>query len=189
MRFEIERDEAAFYGPKIDVQVLDAAGRESTLSTVQVDGHMPRQFDLSYVAADQSSQRPVMIHRSILGSLERLVAHLTEVYGGALPPWLAPVQVAVLPLTDQQGATAARFADRCAQNGLRAVVADPDRGTLGARIRAHRLVPYQAVIGPREVEGDAVSLRLRSGEQVELTPSHEALAHITDTVVRRILVR
>ena len=91
--YESAAGEGAFYGPKIDVQILDPAGRESTLSTVQLDFYQPRQFELSYVAADQSLQRPVMIHRSIVGSLERLVAHLTEVHAGAFPTWMAPVQV------------------------------------------------------------------------------------------------
>lgn len=90
LRYESAAGEGAFYGPKIDVQILDPAGRESTLSTVQLDFYQPRQFGLSYVAADQSLQRPVMIHRSIVGSLERLVAHLTEVHAGAFPAWMAP---------------------------------------------------------------------------------------------------
>ena len=94
--------EGAFYGPKIDVQIVDQAGRESTLSTVQVDFHQPTRFDLQYVCADQSRQRPVMIHHSIVGSLERLVAHLTEAHAGAFPTWMAPVQVVVLPVTDHQ---------------------------------------------------------------------------------------
>lgn len=92
----------AFYGPKIDVRVLDSSGRESTLSTVQVDSYLPRQFDLRYIAADQSQPRPVIIHRSIVGSLERLVAHLTEAHAGAFPTRMAPVQAVVLPVGDQQ---------------------------------------------------------------------------------------
>jgi threonyl-tRNA synthetase len=102
LAYDAAAGEGAFYGPKIDVQIMDQAGRESTLSTVQLDFHQPRQFDLSYVAPDQSLQRPVMIHRSILGSLERLVAHLTEVHAGAFPTWMAPVQVAVLPVSEEQ---------------------------------------------------------------------------------------
>lgn len=147
--------EGAFYGPKIDVQVLDQAGRESTLSTVQVDLHQPTQFDLRYISADQSPQRPVMIHRSIVGSLERLVAHLTEVHAGGFPAWLAPVQLVVLPVTDGQVPLAVGLVRRCIEAGLRAEVSEPDRGSLGARIRSHRLVPYQVVIGPREANSGA----------------------------------
>lgn len=180
--YDAERNEAAFYGPKIDVQVLDAAGRESTLSTVQLDGHMPRQFELSYIGADQSAQRPVMIHRSVLGSLERLVAHLTEVHAGAFPAWLAPVQVAVLPVADDQRPAAAGFAERCLRAGLRPVVAESDRGTLAARIRTQRLVPYQVVLGPREVADGTVSLRLRSGESLAALQQDQALAYLLDAV-------
>lgn len=183
--FQAECDEAAFYGPKIDVQVLDPTGRESTLSTVQVDAYMPRQFDLSYIAADQSAQRPIIVHRSVLGSLERLVAHLTDVYGGAFPAWFAPVQVVALPVSDGQRAAASVFAEGCAKAGLRVEVTEPDRGTLAARIRAHRLVPYQAVIGAREAGGGTVSLRLRSGNRLDLAPIDDALDRITSTVNRR----
>ena len=120
LRYEPAAGEGAFYGPKIDVQILDPAGRESTLLTVQLDFYQPRQFRLSYVAADQSLQRPVMIHRSIVGSLERLVAHLTEVHAGAFPTWMAPVQVVVLPVTRQQLPVAASLLRRFIDAGLRA---------------------------------------------------------------------
>ncbi|MBF6370814.1 threonine--tRNA ligase, partial [Nocardia puris] len=104
--YEPADDEAAFYGPKIDVQFLDSAGREFTLSTVQVDFHQPEQFDLCYIGADGAKPRPVMVHRSIIGSVERAVAHLVEVHGGAFPVWLAPTQVVVLPLAGEQHAAA-----------------------------------------------------------------------------------
>ena len=94
--------EAAFYGPKIDVQVADSAGRESTLSTVQVDFHQPERFDLHYIGADGAKHRPVMVHRSIIGSVERAVAHLIEQHGGAFPAWLAPAQLVVLPVSDAE---------------------------------------------------------------------------------------
>ena len=178
LRYESAADEGAFYGPKIDVQILDPAGRESTLSTVQLDFYQPRQFGLSYVAADQSLQRPVMIHRSIVGSLERLVAHLTEVHAGAFPAWMAPVQVVVVPVTSQQLPAAASLLHRFVEAGLRAEISDPDRGTLGARIRSHRLVPYQAVVGARETEADTVSLRPRSGPVLDPMPAQAAADHI-----------
>lgn len=174
-RYQAAAGEGAFYGPKIDVQILDQAGRESTLSTVQLDFHQPRMFDLRYVAADQSLPRPVMIHRSIVGSLERLVAHLTEVHAGAFPAWMAPVQVVVLPVDGLQLPAAASLARRCTDAGLRAEVAEPDRGTLGARIRGHRLVPYQAVVGAREAGSDTVSLRLRTGLNLDPVPAQAAV--------------
>jgi threonyl-tRNA synthetase len=175
LAYEAAAGEGAFYGPKIDVQIMDQAGRESTLSTVQLDFHQPKQFDLHYVAADQSLQRPVMIHRSILGSMERLVAHLTEVHAGAFPTWMAPVQVVVLPVTEQQLPAAAALVRRFIEAGLRAEVSEPDRGNLGARIRMHRLVPYQAVLGARETESDTVSLRLRTGLNLDPIPTQEAV--------------
>ena len=178
LHYESAVGEGAFYGPKIDVQILDPAGRESTLSTVQVDFYQPRQFGLSYVAADQSLVRPVMIHRSIVGTVERLVAHLTEVHAGAFPAWMAPVQVAVLPVTGQQLPAAASLLRRFVEAGLRAEISNPDRGTLGARIRSHRLVPYQAVVGARESADDTVSLRLRSGLALDPMPAQEAVDHI-----------
>ncbi|NGN63718.1 threonine--tRNA ligase [Streptomyces sp. A7024] len=176
--YEDGPDEAAFYGPKIDVQVVDAAGRESTLSTVQLDFHQPEVFGLEYVGADGGRHRPVMVHRAIIGSVERAVAHLIEAHQGRFPAWLAPVQLAVLPLGDEQVDAGAKLVRRCVEAGLRAELVAPDRGTLGARIRAGRLVPYQAVVGPREAAADEVSLRVRGGEQVGPLPVAAALERL-----------
>lgn len=180
--YEAAEGEAAFYGPKIDVQVTDGAGRESTLSTVQVDFHQPERFGLHYVGADGAKHRPVMIHRSIVGSVERAVAHLIEVHGGAFPAWLAPTQLAVLPVSEAELPYAEALLRRCAERGLRAETAGPERGSLGARVRAARLVPYQAVAGAREAAAGAVALRLRDGRQVGPLPAEEAL----DTLTRLI---
>ncbi|MEV6353869.1 threonine--tRNA ligase [Streptomyces hydrogenans] len=176
--YEAEEGEAAFYGPKIDVQVTDGAGRESTLSTVQVDFHQPERFDLRYVGADGARHRPVMVHRSIVGSVERAVAHLVERHGGAFPAWLAPTQLAILPVSDAELPHAGALADRCTALGLRAEVAGPDRGTLAARVRAARLVPYQAVIGAREAAADLVSVRLRDGRRPHALRADELLTRI-----------
>jgi threonyl-tRNA synthetase len=170
--------EAAFYGPKIDVQITDSAGREATLSTVQVDFYQPEQFGLDYIGADGAKHRPVMVHRSIIGSAERAVAHLIERHGGAFPAWLAPVQVVILPVTDAERPPAAALAQLSLDQGLRPQVADPAHGSLGARIRAARLVPYQAVIGSREAADGQVALRLRDGRRLEPRPAAEALARI-----------
>ena len=174
MPYDPVAGEGAFYGPKIDVQIMDQAGREATLSTVQLDFYQPGQFDLCYVAADQSLHRPAMIHRSIVGSLERLVAHLTEVHAGAFPAWMAPVQVVVLPVAAQQLPAAESVLRRFISAGLRAEISGSDRGTLGARIRSHRLVPYLAIVGGREAGSDMVSLRQRSGQPFDLIPAPEA---------------
>jgi threonyl-tRNA synthetase len=180
--YEAEEGEAAFYGPKIDVQIADSAEREASLSTVQVDFYLPERFGLEYVGADGARHRPVMVHRSIIGSAERAVAHLIDVHGGAFPAWLAPVQLVVLPVADAQLPEADALAGRAVQHGLRAVVARPESGSLGARIHASRLVPYQAVIGAREAAGGQAALRLRDGRQVPARPVGEVLARIGEHV-------
>ncbi|MEV6772957.1 threonine--tRNA ligase [Nocardia sp. NPDC051030] len=180
--YEAVEGEAAFYGPKIDVQVRDHAGRESTLSTVQVDFHQPEQFDLHYVGADGGKHRPVMVHRSIIGSVERAVAHVIELHGGAFPAWLAPVQVAVLPISSAEDAAAAQLCDRLLDMGLRAQVLDADGGSLGARVRESRLVPYQFILGPAESANGEVSVRLRDGRRLAAQPVGNAVAHVRELV-------
>ncbi len=179
--------EAAFYGPKIDVQVADAQGREWSLSTVQVDLHLPARFELSYVDKDASRRRPVIVHRSVIGSLERLFAYLIEVHDGAFPVWYAPVQLAVLPVGEAQAAPAKACAGKAIEAGLRAEV-DYD-GSLDARIRnaAGRRVPYVAVIGAREAAAGQVSLRLRHGRRLDPMPAQVAIGLIRDVAERRSL--
>ncbi|WP_405604558.1 threonine--tRNA ligase [Streptomyces sp. NBC_01410] len=176
--YDAVEGEAAFYGPKIDVQIADGAGREATLSTVQVDFHQPERFDLHYIGPDGAKHRPVMVHRSVIGSVERAVAHLIEVHGGAFPAWLAPTQLVVLPVSEAESGRADALVRRCVAQGLRAEVAGQERGTLGARVRAARLVPYQAVIGAKEADGDQVALRLRDGRRLDVLPAAEVLSRI-----------
>lgn len=176
--YEAAEGEAAFYGPKIDVQITDGGGRESTLSTVQIDFHQPERFGLHYIGADGAKHRPVMIHRSVIGSVERAVAHLIEQHGGAFPAWLAPTQLAILPVSEAELPDAGALARRCAEAGLRAEIAGPERGSLGARVREARLVPYQAVIGAREAAAGRVALRLRDGRRLDARPVDEVLRGI-----------
>ncbi|MEU3960156.1 threonine--tRNA ligase [Streptomyces buecherae] len=183
--YEAEPGEAAFYGPKIDVQIADAAGRESTLSTVQVDFHQPERFDLRYVGADGAKHRPVMVHRSVIGSVERAVAHLIEVHGGAFPGWLAPVQLVVLPVTDAELPRAREVARQCLERGLRAEVAEPDRGSLGARVRQARLVPYQVVIGASEAAAGRLAVRLRDGRRFAAQPVDAVIDRVVAAVAAR----
>jgi threonyl-tRNA synthetase len=178
LEWEAGEGEAAFYGPKIDVQVADASEREATLSTIQVDFYQPVRFDLHYTGPDGAKHRPVMVHRSIVGSMERAVAHLVERHGGAFPDWLAPEQLVVLPIADAQGPAAAGIAQRATGLGLRAHVAGPDSGTLNRRIRSARRVPYQAVIGEREAAAGQVAVRLRDGRRLPPLPADAALAGI-----------
>lgn len=151
--------EAAFYGPKIDVQVDDPRGHEETLATVQLDFNQPDGLDLNYIAEDGSRQRVMMIHRGLIGAMERVVAFLLEEYDGRLPIWLAPVQLCLLPVSVEQQQPAHRLADRCRRAGLRVrVVAD---GTLGGRIRESRLRrdAVIGVLGEAEIDQDLVAVQ------------------------------
>jgi threonyl-tRNA synthetase len=174
--------EAAFYGPKIDIQVQDPAGRESTLATVQLDFDKAAKFDLSYMDSDGRARRPVIVHRSLVGSMERLFAYLIEVHEGAFPVWYAPVQLEVLPVGPQQREVAAAFARTAVEAGLRAELADD--GSLGARVRAaaRRRVPYAAVIGAREAAQGLVSLRLRDGRVLDPVPASVAVRLVAEVV-------
>jgi threonyl-tRNA synthetase len=177
--------EAAFYGPKIDVQIADPAGRESTLSTIQIDFHQPAQFDLSYTDAAGAKARPVMVHRSLVGSMERLFATLLEIHAGAFPVWYSPVQISVVPIGADQGKAAEDFAREAIEAGLRAQV--DGEGTVGARIRdaARRKIPYVAVIGPREQAEGLVALRLRDGRQVPAMSRAEAVGLVRAVAAAR----
>ncbi|NUT33352.1 MAG: threonine--tRNA ligase [Hamadaea sp.] len=177
--------EAAFYGPKIDIQIRDVHDREWSLATIQVDFAQPERFDLAYVDSDGVKRRPVMVHRSIIGSLERLFAHLIEVHQGAFPAWYAPVQLAVVPIGDEQLDAAHALADAALRQGLRVeVLAD---GSLGSRVReaAQRKIPYAGVIGAREAASGHVALRLRDGRPLDPMPAAQALALIGRVVADR----
>jgi threonyl-tRNA synthetase len=172
--YEAEAGEAAFYGPKIDVQVADSAEREVSIATVQVDFYQPERFGLSYIGPDGGRHRPVMIHRSVIGTVERMVAHLLELHGGAFPPWLAPTQLIALPVTDEQVPPAEQLVRLAVELGLRAEIGS--EGSLASRIRAHRLVPYQLVIGNAEAIAGDVSIRLRDGRKLPPMQVAPALA-------------
>jgi threonyl-tRNA synthetase len=187
LKFEEAAGEAAFYGPKIDVQVTDPAGREETLSTVQLDFNQPERFDLAYTGPDGQRHRPVMIHRGVLSAMERLVAHLTELYDGAFPPWLAPVQVVVLPVGGAHAGPAQSLVAQLQEAGLRAAC-DPADATLGARIRRarERRVPYLAVLGDAEVASGLAAVRLRDGRQLPAVSTADLISGISAQVSGRL---
>lgn len=162
MEFHINEGEGAFYGPKIEFQVKDALGRAWQLGTMQVDFSMPERFDLKYVDADQNYLRPVMLHRAILGSMERFLGVLIEHCGGAFPYWLSPTQVKVLTIGESTHAFAAEVVDELQKQGVR-VELDDRNEKLGFKIREAQLqkVPYMCVIGKKEAEAQLVSLRHR----------------------------
>jgi len=181
--YEAEEGEAAFYGPKIDVQVADSAEREATIATIQVDFYQPERFALEYMGADGARHRPVLVHRSVIGSIERQVAHLLDTHGGAFPPWLAPVHLVALPVSDDQLPEARVLAGHAAARGLRAAL--DSEGSLASRIRAHHLVPYLAVIGKAEAAAGEASVRLRDGRRLPSMSADDALALMADRVRTR----
>lgn len=176
--------DGAFYGPKIDFQVKDAIGRQWQLGTVQLDYQLPERFDLTYVGADGGEHRPVMIHRAMLGSLERFLGILIEHTAGAFPVWLAPVQAVVLPVSEKVAAYAETVRASLAAAGVR-VELDADNEKLGYKIRRAQLakVPYMLVVGPREAETQTVAVRLRKGEDLGAMGVEAFLARV-DEVVR-----
>ncbi len=163
--YEIDEGGGAFYGPKIDFKVNDAIGREWQLSTIQFDFNLPERFDVAYIGEDGQPKRPYMIHRALLGSLERFFGVLIEHYGGAFPAWLAPIQVELIPIADRHIDYAKEVADQLRQNGIRCEVnACSDRMNAKIRDAQKQKIPYMLVIGDKEAEEKAVSLRMRSGE-------------------------
>jgi threonyl-tRNA synthetase len=184
--FTVKPGEGAFYGPKIDFDVHDALGRSWQLATIQLDFQMPERFELTYVDSDGSEKMPVMIHRAILGSLERFYGVMLEHFGGDLPPWLAPEQARVLPITDAVNDYAEKVAAELGARGLRA---DVDRRSekLGYKIRDGETmkVPYLLVVGQREADDGSVSLRLRHRRDEGVHP----LGEITDRIANAVDTR
>ncbi len=178
--YEIAAGEGAFYGPKIDVHVRDAIGRRWQLSTLQVDFGQPANFDLLYASGDNTRERPVMIHRALMGSIERFVGILVEHYAGAFPPWLSPVQVALVPVADRHIEYARKVADSLAEAGLRVEVDEAD-DTVGEKIR--RAITFKTpavlVVGDQDVENGTVGLRLRGDE-------HERRGIEVDTTIQEL---
>jgi threonyl-tRNA synthetase len=193
-RLDVERGEAAFYGPKADFVVTDALGREWQLGTVQLDYQLPsaERFGLEYIGADNTPHRPVMIHRAPLGSMERFIGVLIEHYAGAFPLWLAPEQVRVLSVSEKFEEYARQVERRLLAAGLR-VTADYRAEKIGSKIRDAqlKLVPYMLIIGGREQEHQAVAVRDRLEGDLGALPVDEAIAkfqrEIADRVVRQVV--
>jgi threonyl-tRNA synthetase len=180
---------AAFYGPKISVQARDAIGRTWQMSTIQLDFNLPERFDLQYAASDGSRQQPVMIHRALFGSIERFVAVLTEHYGGAFPPWLAPVQVQGIPIAERHDDYLFDIAARMRAQGIRVEVDDSD-DRMQKKIRNAQLqkVPFMVIAGDNDIEAGAVSFRYRDGRQDNGVPVDEAIARVAEAVAARVQV-
>ncbi|TCM42689.1 threonine--tRNA ligase [Kribbella sp. VKM Ac-2568] len=180
---------AAFYGPKISVQTRDAIGRTWQMSTIQLDFNLPERFELEYTASDGSRQRPVMIHRALFGSIERFVAVLTEHYAGAFPPWLAPVQVIGIPITDGHVDYLYEVAAQLKAHGIRVEIdSSDDRMQKKIRNAQKSKVPYMLIAGDEDMAAGSVSFRYRDGTQKNGIPIAEAVAEIVDTVQKRAQV-
>jgi len=169
--YEVDEGGGAFYGPKIDIKIKDCLGRQWQLSTIQFDFNLPERFELSYIGEDGKEHQPYMVHRALLGSLERFFGILIEHYGGAFPLWLAPEQVRVLPITANQLAYAREIAAQLQQADVRVTV-DEDSEKVGAKIRRAQMdkIPYMLVVGGREAEAGAVAVRRREGGDQGVMP-------------------
>jgi threonyl-tRNA synthetase len=173
--------DAAFYGPKLDVQIKDAVGREFTLSTNQIDFLLPERFGLEYTTSEQAMERPVMLHRAPIGSMERFMAYLIEHYAGAFPVWLAPVQLTFVPIADRHVEAVMKLADRFRERDLRVEV-DARSERMQAKIREAQLqkVPYMAVVGDKELEAGTLNIRRREGGDQVATPVDQFLRQLED---------
>jgi len=186
--FRIHEGDGAFYGPKIDIQLRDSLGRSWQCGTIQLDFQMPRRFELTYTASDNSEQTPVVIHRAIAGSLERFFAILVEHFAGAFPTWLAPVQAVVIPITDEENDYAWEVGNMFRDAGIRVEVDDRTE-KMGYKIREHETakVPYMLVVGGREVEAGTVSVRIYSGGRRGTMKPAEVRDEIVEKVAERAL--
>jgi len=181
MEYDVAEGEGAFYGPKVDFHFKDAIGRSWQLTTVQCDFALPERFDIEFMGEDNQRHRPVMIHRAILGSVERFAGVLVEHYAGAFPVWLAPEQVRIVPIADRHAEHARSLADRFRQMGLRPLV-DDSRETVGKKIReAQRMkVPYTIVVGDQEIDSGSVAVRDRDGGEVHGVPFERFLGRLVE---------
>jgi threonyl-tRNA synthetase len=178
----------AFYGPKIDLKIKDALGREWQMTTIQFDFNMPARFDMTYVAADNTQKRPFMVHRALLGSLERFFGVLIEHYGGAFPAWMAPVQAVAIPVAAAFNAYADEVTGLLSARDIRAV-ADKGDERMNAKIRnaQNQKIPYMLILGEKERDARAVSLRTRSGEQRNMMPLEDFFSMIREDAAPKTL--
>ena len=180
----VNEGDGAFYGPKIDIKVKDAIGRTWQCSTVQVDFNMPERFELTYRTEDNTEERPWMLHRAIFGSIERFLGILIEHYAGALPLWLAPVQVAVLPLADRHNEAAHELAKQLKAAGGRIEVYDQNEPMRVKIAKAQsQKIPYMVVLGDKEVEDGTVSVRDRHEGDLGAWPAEQLLDRIREAAL------
>jgi threonyl-tRNA synthetase len=185
--FEVDEGGGAFYGPKIDIKIEDALGREWQATTIQFDFNLPERFDMTYVGADGKEHRPYMIHRALLGAWERFFGLLIEHYAGAFPLWLAPVQVKIIPIADRHIDHALKMEKEMKAKGIRVEVDDRSE-RMNQKIRQAQLekIPYMVVIGDKEAADNTVSVRTRSGEQLPVQPLADFLETVTKEIADKV---
>ena len=181
--YQINEGDGAFYGPKIDIKMQDCLGREWQMGTIQVDFQLPQRFELSYIDKDGSKQMPIMIHRAILGSLERFFGIITEHFAGAFPTWLAPVQLKVISVSEKSASYAEKVANSFDEAGIRVEVDNSDE-RIGYKIRLAQLekVPYMMILGENESSANTVSIRKRNGEEIKDLSFENALSMIKEDI-------
>ncbi len=185
--YHVDEGGGAFYGPKIDLKIKDAIGREWQLSTIQFDFNLPERFDISYIGEDGQPHRPYMVHRALLGSMERFFGVLIEHYAGAFPVWLAPVQAVLIPIADRHLPYAQQVVDTLKAAGIRAEVDDrPDRMNAKIRDAQKQKIPYMLVVGDKEMEQNQVALRLRSGENPGAIPLQDFIQRANDDIKHKV---
>ncbi len=186
--FEVNEGDGAFYGPKLDFHLSDSLGRTWQCGTVQLDSQLPERFELEYIGEDGQKHRPVMLHRVVLGSIERFIGVITEHFAGAFPAWLAPVQVKVLPVTDRAAEYAHEIARKLDADGFRAEV-DERSEKIGKKIREATLekVPYMLVVGDRDIEAQTVSPRHRTGKDLGAMSYADFAARLHDEVAKKLM--
>jgi len=187
VKYGIKEKDGAFYGPKIDVHIKDSQNRDWQLATIQLDFQIPERMQLKYIDKDGLPKHPIIIHRAILGSLERFIGILTEHYQGAFPLWLAPVQVMIMPITDKQENAAGKIVEDFKKEGIRAELDNrPER--LQAKIRDGSLqkVPYLGIIGDREIESSNISVRMRNGKDLRSLKISEFLQKLKEEIDKKI---
>lgn len=186
LEYELDEGGGAFYGPKIDLKIKDALKREWQMTTIQFDFNEPERFDMTFVDQDGREKRPFMVHRALLGSLERFFGVLVEHYGGAFPVWLSPVQVAVIPVAPAFNEYAVTVASTLKQAMIR-TEADVSEDRMNAKIRnaQHQKIPYMFVVGENEQKAEEVSIRLRRGQQKQGIPLHEAIQFVKEKIANK----
>jgi threonyl-tRNA synthetase len=184
--YEMDEGGGAFYGPKVDFKVRDAIGRWWQCSTTQVDFNLPERFQLEYIGADGQAHRPIMLHRAITGSMERFFGVLIEHFAGAFPLWLAPVQVAVLPIAERHHQYGEQIANQLTNERIR-VFLDTRKEKTGAKIRDAQLqkIPFMVILGDKEIENQSVSVRHRTRGDIGSRPLHEFLEELKHLISTR----